>query len=310
MPFGSGLVTVQSTSATLICANVPPQGVFVQNLSPTVAVTLGMGVPLGIVQAAPAVIAASLTTAAVTLAQPTGVGNSLVACVTANGNTTNPAVSGITAGGVADNWQAAVTDPGTTTFGAAIWYDPNCLPGQQSVVVTCTGGAGANPLIDVSVYEVAGVLAFDKGSHGDSSGTTWTSGTTGTITSAAEIFFGAVMVTNTGGATVTGAGTWTTQTAGTTNNPSVAGYQIVGVTGTAAYSGTIAAGSYTAVVGTFAGSGVKAGFGVTIPPAGAGDRFLVPGGLPRYSSPAAAATQDLYGIAASSTANVAYTICS
>jgi hypothetical protein len=192
-----------------------------------------------------------------TLPQTTGQSgtSTLVACITTSGATANPGVSSITLGGSADNWQAALTDT-ANHFGGIIWYDPGCASGQTSVVLTCTGGSGAGADIYLTVYEVTGVLAFDKGSHGDATSgfATWSSGATATTSAASEIFFGAVMG-STSVPAVTGVGTWTTRSTGTGQFDQVAGYQIVSSAGTATFSGTQGTGGYVAVVATFSVSG-------------------------------------------------------
>ena len=211
-----------------------------------------------VIQAAPTVQAANLTgPVTATFGSPTTGGNTLVACVTTHGSTTDPAVSTITIGGAADNWQAAVTDPGSVQYGGAIWYDPNCAGGQTSVVLNCTGGVGASlPGVYLAVYEVSGVLVFDKGSNGDSSAsvTTWTSGATATTTQANEIFVGVAMGGN-ALPTVTGVGTWNTQSTVAGNFDQISGTQIVSSTGTATFSGTQTTGPYIAIVATFSVAG-------------------------------------------------------
>ncbi len=136
------------------------------------------------------------------------------------------------------------------------------------------------------VYEVPGVLTFDKGSHGDSASSpaaTWSSGATATTSQANEIFFGAATSTLEV-PTVTGAGTWTTQSTGAGTYDQAAGYQIVSSTQAATFSGTFSASgrAYGAVVATFyvagttgalAGAGSAASgavIGVTAALAGAG----------------------------------------
>ena len=208
-----------------------------------------------VVQAAPTVQNASLTTATVTLANPTGAGNTLVACITTNGGSSNPLVSGITLGGSADHFASVETGNAGVSFGGEIWYDPNCAGGQTAVVVTCTGGSGANPEIYVTVYEVAGTLTADKhvsNPVGGGSQTTWTSTATATTTSANEIYFGCVTgSSNSPVPSVTGVGTWITQSTAAGSFDQVAGYQNASGIGTVTFSGTCAASSYMAVVATF-----------------------------------------------------------
>ena len=226
--------------------------------------------PLTVVQAAATVYVAGAS-ASVTLPQATGAGNTLVACVTGDNTTTNPSVTGITVGGAADNWQAVVTDPGTgVPVSGAIWYDPGCAAGQTAVVVSATS-SGLGQELWVAVYEVSGVLSFDKGSSGDanSGATTWSSGATATTTQANEIFFGACTATS-AIPTVTGAGTWTTQSNASGSYDQRSGYQAVSATQAAAFSGTIPSGGYVAVVATFSGPATPLG-------PGAGASLIHPG---------------------------------
>ncbi len=243
--------------------------------------------PLTPIQLSPTVtVAGASGTLTATLPGNTGTGNTLVACITTTGGTTCPTVSGLTLGGAAGNWQAAYSDPTTAGFTGYVWYDPGAASGQTSVVLTFAGGAGTAMEVYLVVYEVPGVLTFDKGSHGDSASSpaaTWSSGATATTSQANEIFFGAATSTLEV-PTVTGAGTWTTQSTGAGTYDQAAGYQVVSSTGTATFSGTFAASgrAYAAVVATFyvasttgalAGAGSAASgavIGVTAALAGAG----------------------------------------
>ena len=212
-----------------------------------------------VIQAAPVVQAASLTTATVTLANPTGAGNSLVVAVTAGALTTPPSVSGITLGGSADNFTAVETNTAGSVVRGAVWYDPGCAAGQTSVVVTCTGGVGSSPAIYVAVYEVSGVLVADK--HTSAIGaavTTWSSGATAATAQANEIFIAAATGTTSVPA-VTGVGTWTTLTNSTGTYDQISGSQIVSSTGTATFSGTMTSGNFVALVATFSQAAAAGG---------------------------------------------------
>lgn len=207
--------------------------------------------PITVVQAAPVTHLASLTgPVTATFPGATAAGNTIVVLVTTNGDDANPVVAGVTLGGSAGSFTRAARNTALVQFGAEAWYDPGCAGGQTVVAVTCSGGSGTTPDIYVSAYEVSGILIADQSSFNDVHGavTTWTSNATPATTQAAEVFAGVAM---SGAApTVTGAGTWATQgltaTFGVTS-----GYQIVSATGTATFSGTIPAGSYSALVATF-----------------------------------------------------------
>ena len=218
---------------------------------------ISTAVPIPVIQSVGPVQVASLTgPLTATLPQATGsLGPStLVACITSNGTTVNPGVGSITLGGSADNWQNAFSDPGTTQYGAMIWYDPNCASGQTSVVLTGSGGSGASsPQLYLTVYEVYGVLAFDKGSSGDSNAlvTSFSSGTTAQLSQMNEIAFG-VEMNDTLVASVTGAGAWQYVQTGAGFFDQTAGYQQITSGGTATFSGPLGNGArYTAVVASF-----------------------------------------------------------
>lgn len=209
--------------------------------------------PITVVQTAPSVQVQSLSgTLTATFSNPTGSGNSLVACITTAASVTCPTVSGLTLGGSGDNWEVANSDPTTAGLTSTIWYDPGCSSGKTVVVLSFTGGSGVSGDVYLTVYEVTGVLAFDKGSSGNvaSGASTFSSGTTATTTAANEIFFGSATATNVI-PTVTGVGSWTTQSTGAGQYDQIAGYQIVSSTGTATYSGTVSSSGYTAIVATF-----------------------------------------------------------
>jgi hypothetical protein len=210
--------------------------------------------PLTFVQVSPTVSVSSGTLTA-TLPGNTGSGNTLVACISMMGSTGVRVPTGITLGGAADNWRAAYTDPTATGFSGAIWYDPGCASGQTSVVLSSTAGSGTQTDIYLTVYEITGLLVFDKGINGDSASSpaaTWTSGATAGTWQPNEIFF-ATSAASTQIPVVTGAGSWTTQSTGAGTFDQIAGYQIVSATGTATYSGTFTASgnAYAAVVATF-----------------------------------------------------------
>lgn len=209
--------------------------------------------PFNVVQIALPVQAASLTTVTTFMPIPTGsLGPStLVALITTNGGTTNPTVSGLTLGGSADNWKVATSDNGTVAFGGAIWYDPGCAANQTTVVVNCTGGAGTNPEIYVTVYEVAATLVFDQGTQSNlsSGATAWTSNSI-TTTQAPEIVF--AWAAGTAAVPVcTGQGGWATVSTPAGAFDQMAGYQQFTATTTAAFTGTVPSGGYSAVIASF-----------------------------------------------------------
>jgi hypothetical protein len=195
-----------------------------------------------IVQAVQAT-AASDTTLNATLAA-TGTGNCLVVCSGSTDITTNPGISSVTLGGAADNWAAANTAHNNADCNVDQWIDPNCAGGQTAVVITYTGGSGGTAGVAAWVFEVAGLAAspLDKHPAGSNGiGTTWSSGSTGTLGQANEIAFGVVGCIAGAPVTITGPGApWTEESQiNVTGAVSVvAGYQIVSATTALTYNGS------------------------------------------------------------------------
>jgi hypothetical protein len=205
----------------------------------------------------------------VTLGSPTTTGNCLVVVTCTSNSTTNASVSGITLGGAADNFGSLFVQGTGGGFAiVSFWADPSCAGGQNSVVVTTTGGSGTALTFNVTVYEVSGLLAtlgtlLDRSTGVDQStgSLSWSSGSTATTTQASELWVGGVNAGNT--STITGpASPWVTaaqQLNGAPNNdPSMAGYQIASATGAAVYSGsqTASKGYEAAVITLFAAATV------------------------------------------------------
>jgi hypothetical protein len=102
----------------------------------------------------------SLTTCTVTLPKATTKGNLVVVAVATWANTANPTVSGVTLGGSADNFASVVSETGgNDNMNTYIWADPDCGQSSATIVVTCTGGSGTGPIIQVLVWEVSGTLS-------------------------------------------------------------------------------------------------------------------------------------------------------
>lgn len=181
----------------------------------------------------------------------TTAGNCLVVCIGVQAVT--PSVSGITLGGSAGNFAQLETDT-SSSESTWIWADPNCAGGQTAIVIS-----GTNLSVDathggVSIHEVAGLVSASpldqKASGHGSTTTTWTSGAAGPTLQAAELWIGCAASIK----TITGPASPWINTAFL--GGMMAGYQIVSATGTATYSGTLAAsGSYSASVVTLKGAG-------------------------------------------------------
>lgn len=179
------------------------------------------------------------TSITVTLNSNTTAGNCLVVCVGTDESTDNPTVSGVTLGGSAGNFAAANTAYSNTDLNSAIWVDPNCAGGQTSVVISLTGGAGGGTEVAAYVLEFSGVQtssAVDKAPTGqNSSGTTWTSGSTGTLSQANEVAVACLYDTTT---PATPGSPWTELTATAGTDHLAVGYQVVSATTALTYNGT------------------------------------------------------------------------
>ena len=209
------------------------------------------------------------TLLSLTFGSPTTAGNCLIAVATGGQSV---GVTGISVGGSADNWAAQVGDSGNYPQPIDIWADPACAGGQTNVVISF----GQNAPTGAVVYEVSGLAAtsaalLDLNSVNEVDGTygTWTSGSTGTTTQAAELWVGGLTGYNNGYGTVTVTGPgapWVNQTQ--IGQFFLAGYQIASATGTATYSGTVTGISdhnlyYTAIAVTFkAAAGATAAIGL------------------------------------------------
>lgn len=203
------------------------------------------------------------TTITVTLSSPTTAGNCLIVKVGTFESTAAPTVSGITLGGSAGNFADAKNISTGTVF-CDIWTDQNCAGGQTSVVVTLTGGAGSFPCYAAVVEEWSGVQtasAVDTVNGGASSGTTFSSGSSGTLAQPNEVVVGAAYVES---STITGPGApWTELSAVVVTNSIIncalqCGYQVVSATTAQTYSGTNGSGPWASVIVSLKGSSATA----------------------------------------------------
>lgn len=191
-------------------------------------------------------------------------GNCLVANVNVVGSAGTPSVSGVKTGSNVENWAKGVeVDDATNTACSAIWVDPNTAGGGTTVAVTVAFNATATTTNSVTVmvdaFEFSGVVTsspVDKtttGATGQTS-TSWSSGTTSTISQASEVLIGTMTATAASGSTtVTGPSSpWTNESvisstvafSGTSFDCyALSGYQIVSSTGTATYNGTTSSSS-------------------------------------------------------------------
>jgi|SRR5580704_5504973 hypothetical protein len=199
---------------------------------------------------------ASGTTLTVTLGAATTAGNTLVVCVgTVDGS--DPIVSAVKLGGSAGNFAKAVAHDGAADS-CEIWYDFNCAGGQTSVVITFTGDSGGSPSTAAVVMEWSGMLttaSADKTNFADSFSTSWSSGSSGTLSQAGELLIGAAAI-QAAGVTLTPASPWTALSAVSgTGGDAIklqVSYQVVSAATAQAYTGTISSNSaWNALVATF-----------------------------------------------------------
>lgn len=182
------------------------------------------------------------TSLTVTLTSNTTAGNCLVVTIGTLENTDNPTVSGITLGGSADNWAAGNTAYSNADANAAIWVDPGCAGGQTSVVISMTGGAGGSTQIAAYVMEWSGLATssvVDKHPAGQNAqASSWTSGSSGTLTQAVEVAIGVIYADGSGTLTTPGS-PWTELAQVTTTSCKLGtGYQVTSATTALTYSGT------------------------------------------------------------------------
>ena len=199
-----------------------------------------------LVQSATNIGAASPIT--VTLGSNTTAGNCLIVYVGTGQGTTNPTVSGITLTGSSDTFADAKSLNNNGTVDSEIWTDQGCSGGHTAVVVTFAAGSGASAGMVVRVEEWSGVAtagAVDKtNATATAASTSFTSGSSGTLSQASELVVGAVSQDSGNGSTVTGpASPWTNTTqlnAASASVGMVTGWQVVSATTAQTYSGTIA----------------------------------------------------------------------
>jgi hypothetical protein len=201
---------------------------------------------LSLVQSASNTGGVGSSSVTVTLGSPTTAGNCLVVSVGTLDGVTPVTVSGITLGGAAGNFAQAAglteTDSISVSVDCETWTDQNCAGGQTSIVVTLSNTVTA---VEAWAMEWSGLLksaAVDK-THtgGGTTGTSWSSGSSGTLTITNELIVGAVMVRDGPGITLTAPGApWTELTQLTTGSNEIlaVGYQVVSATTAQTYNGT------------------------------------------------------------------------
>jgi hypothetical protein len=186
------------------------------------------------------------TSLTITLSSATTAGNCLIVVLGAQEATDNPQITGITLGGSAGNFASANTAYNNSNVNSAIWIDPNCAGGQTSIVITMGSGSGGTPLTAAYALEFSGVATaspLDKAPTGQNgSASSWSSGSTGTLSQSSEVAIGVVFTDSSG---ITSPGSpWTELGTLTTGSSRLAAaYQIVSATTALTYNGTTSSSS-------------------------------------------------------------------
>lgn len=168
--------------------------------------------------------------------------------------TDNMTVSGMTLGGSADHFAPANAQSSNSAVNSAIWSDQDCAGGQTAIAVAMTGGTGSGPEAQAWAMEFSGVAtsgAVDKAPTGSSNttGTTWSSNSTGMLSQPFEVGIGVVACTS---APTTPGSPWTElgSLSAASLHTAVA-YQIVSSTTALVYNGTMPSGDdSTAIIVT------------------------------------------------------------
>ena len=219
----------------------------------------------GLVQHASAKSASNVSSLAATFGAGTTSGNTIVDCASEAFNQSSVGdISSVALTGASDTFAQAVVEQNTTLqFDTEIWYDSNCSGGHTVVTNTFSkslGTSGGSAFIDL--YEYSGVTTsspVDKTNGGNSnSSSTYSSGSSGTLSQASEVAFGCALALTSGSMSAP-ASPWineTQQTESSNDTIQQSGYQQVSATTALTYNGTLSlAGGYSAVIATFKLSG-------------------------------------------------------
>ena len=196
------------------------------------------------------------TSVTVTLGAASTPGNTMVAVIWAGA----ASISGVTLGGSSSGWASRALINPSGVGPVAIWSSPGFAAASTSVVVT----QASSSTMAVFVYELTGNCTLDQAGagHGQNDGAAgFTSGTTGTTTSANEYWIAVVAGYDGSGAPVT----MTTPPSAPWVNQSIVNfdtfaylytsYQLTTSTGTPSYSGTASpasgVNSYGCIIATF-----------------------------------------------------------
>jgi hypothetical protein len=171
--------------------------------------------------------------------------NTLVVCINSFGSSA-PSISSVKLGTASLTLAVDKILSSSGEYASWIYYLSGIAAGQTSVVISGTNLGLTSGDGGVSVYEVSGLGAIDKTNSGSStSGSTYSSGATGTLSQASELVIGTANADTpaapTGFTTVTDSGdAW------------ISGYEIVSATTSVTFSATGAA-PWTACIASFKG---------------------------------------------------------
>lgn len=200
--------------------------------------------------------ATSGTTVTATFGSATGAGHTIIVC-TSGWASSSPGISGGALTGSSDTFTSAETVNQTTAAGTiGIWYDNAISAGHTAVVMTYGGTLQA---ASIDVFEWAGILVpspLDAKNDATATGaSSWSSGSSGTLSKPSEVAFGVVSGLNGSSASFTGPSSpWTneSQLNPATGYAQLSGYQQVAATTALTYNGTCNGGTYYgACIATF-----------------------------------------------------------
>ena len=211
---------------------------------------------MGLVQHASGT-ATSGNSVSATFGSNTAAGNTIVVCVSIGTGGSALTVSSVALSGSSDTFtKAAAVANATAVIDSEIWYDSGSSAGHTLVTVTLSGSLSSGGA-EVDIYEWHGLLvssSLDKTHTGTGSAvTSWSSGSSGTLSQPGEVAFGTVSAF-TSGATITGPSSpWTNESQLTAGSyAQMSGYQQVAATTALTYNGTFSSSSYyAACIATF-----------------------------------------------------------
>ena len=213
---------------------------------------------MGFVQSAPGGTATSGSTVTATFSSPTTAGNTIVVLVS-NLAAVARTVSSISLTGASDTFTKAVGLSANVSvqLDTEIWADANCSGGHTAVVVTFSGAITDAELNVIEWNGLSGTADKTQTNDGQIV-SSWSTGSTGTLSQASEVAFGVVCVDALGGEiTITGPASPWTNLAQVTADPvngdaQMAGYKQVSATTALTYNGTTDnAMVYVAAIATF-----------------------------------------------------------